>query len=179
MILKRGTVGRANRPQRATERRISHDGRDHQSSRCATSVPEGEQTERRVFAAMNCAGCVAGRAQIAEFWQCLFRSGAGRLARPSDTSLPDPGALAWLSAAAGKRKPKLFCLASRGRNVRADRCGWLRGSRGCPGHRLHADSARSAWASRMKRVAPTERKKSSARRSWSSASAVRPALTSC
>ncbi len=45
------------------------------------------------------------------------------------------------------------------------------------GHR-QADAASSTSASRMKRVAPTERKKLSAGRSWLSSSAGRPVLTS-
>ena len=39
---------RVNRENR-TYRRISRDGRDQRSSRCATSVPEGERTELRIF----------------------------------------------------------------------------------------------------------------------------------
>jgi hypothetical protein len=46
------------------------------------------------------------------------------------------------------------------------------------GSHCYADAASSVSPSRMKRVAPTERKKWSAGRSWSSASARRPVLAS-
>ena len=40
-------------PNNRPERRISRDGRGQRSSRCATSPPEGERTERRIFAPLR------------------------------------------------------------------------------------------------------------------------------
>jgi hypothetical protein len=49
------------------DRRISHDGRDQRSSRCATSVPECERTERRIFAYLWWVGLEGRGAQILQF----------------------------------------------------------------------------------------------------------------
>jgi hypothetical protein len=64
----RSPVGRA-------ERRISRDGRDQRSSRCATSVPEGERTERRIWLASPFAQMRGWRIQIAAL--CVSRWPAG------------------------------------------------------------------------------------------------------
>jgi hypothetical protein len=65
-------------------RRISRDGRDQRSSRCATSVPEGERTERRFAWLDNRARPIARRARRTQLWTLHIR---GRKAVPLQFSL--------------------------------------------------------------------------------------------
>ena len=65
-----GTVFQPGRPSARAHQRISRDGRDQQSSRRATFVPEGAQTGRRVFTSSDGDLQAAVGAPIAQVCVC-------------------------------------------------------------------------------------------------------------